>query len=62
MSVVNTLDIGKLLDEGRWTAYQRFLVLLTALAIIFDGVDNQVLAISIPSIMREWSETNRLAP
>jgi AAHS family 4-hydroxybenzoate transporter-like MFS transporter len=28
---------------------------LTALAIIFDGVDIQLLAISIPSIMQDWS-------
>ena len=50
-----TLDIGRILDEGRWSAYQRFLVFLTALAIIFDGVDIQLLAISIPSIMKDWS-------
>jgi AAHS family 4-hydroxybenzoate transporter-like MFS transporter len=28
---------------------------LTALAIIFDGIDIQLLAISIPSIMKDWS-------
>ena len=54
-SQTSSLDIGHILDEGRWSGYQRFIVFLTALAIIFDGVDNQLLSISIPSIMRDWS-------
>ena len=40
--------------EGRWSGYQRWLVFLTALTIIFDGIDNQLLGITIPSIMAEW--------
>ena len=50
-----TIDVGNLLDEGRWSPYLKFLVLLAALAIIFDGIDNQLLAVSIPSMMKEWS-------
>mgnify|MGYP003343054009 CR=1 FL=1 len=50
-----TIDVGTLLDEGRWSPYLKFLVLLAALAIIFDGIDNQLLAVSIPSMMKEWS-------
>ncbi len=49
------MDVGSLLDHGSWTPYQQALVFLTALAIIFDGVDNQLLAISIPTIMKEWA-------
>ena len=48
------IDIGPLLDEGRWTGYQRRLVFLTALTIVFDGIDNQLLGIVIPTMMREW--------
>jgi AAHS family 4-hydroxybenzoate transporter-like MFS transporter len=48
------VDVGRLLDEGRWGAYQKWLVFLTALTIVFDGIDNQLLGVSIPSIMREW--------
>lgn len=50
-----SVDIGTLLDEGRWTPYLKFLVFLAALAIIFDGIDNQLLAVSIPSMMKEWN-------
>jgi MFS transporter, AAHS family, 4-hydroxybenzoate transporter len=49
-----TIDVGRLLDEGRWTRYQQRLVALTALAIIFDGADNQLLGTAIPAIMRDW--------
>jgi AAHS family 4-hydroxybenzoate transporter-like MFS transporter len=34
--------------------YQRWIVFLTALTIIFDGIDNQLLGIVIPTLMREW--------
>ena len=49
------LDVGDLLDRGRWGGYQRLLVGLTATAIIFDGIDNQLMGVAIPTIMREWS-------
>lgn len=39
---------------GSWTAYQKAITLLAALAVIFDGFDIQVLGIAIPSIMRDW--------
>lgn len=42
-------------DDQRWTARHTWLVLLTALAIVSDGVDNQLLGVSIPAILREWS-------
>jgi MFS transporter, AAHS family, 4-hydroxybenzoate transporter len=40
---MKTFDVGAILDEGQWSAYQKFLVFVTALAIILDGLDNQVL-------------------
>src|ERR1700682_4433317 len=48
------VDIGRLLDEGQWGGYQRVLVLLTALAVVFDGADIQLLGIALPEIGREW--------
>ena len=42
-------------DDGPLTGYQKWLVLLTALAVIFDGIDNQLLGVSIPTIMAEWA-------
>jgi AAHS family 4-hydroxybenzoate transporter-like MFS transporter len=52
---MKTVDIGPLLDEGRWSGYQKLLVLATALTIILDGVDNQLLSVAIPALIGEWS-------
>jgi AAHS family 4-hydroxybenzoate transporter-like MFS transporter len=51
---VNTVDIGTTLDEGRWSGYQKLLVAGTALTIILDGLDNQLLGAAVPALMREW--------
>ena len=50
-------DIGALLETGRVGAYQRWLVFLTALTIVFDGIDNQLLGVVIPTVMMEWGAT-----
>jgi AAHS family 4-hydroxybenzoate transporter-like MFS transporter len=52
---MNTVDLASVLDEGRWSRYQKLLVFGTALAIILDGMDNQLLGNVIPALMREWS-------
>jgi AAHS family 4-hydroxybenzoate transporter-like MFS transporter len=49
------IDVGRRLDEGNWDGYQKWLVFLTALTIVFDGIDNQLLGVAMPSIMQEWS-------
>jgi MFS transporter, AAHS family, 4-hydroxybenzoate transporter len=49
-----TIDLGRMLDHGAWTGYQQWLVFLTALTIVFDGFDNQLLGVALPTIMREW--------
>ena len=51
---MKTVDVAVLLDEGPWTGYQKRLVFATALTIILDGFDNQVLGAAIPALMREW--------
>ena len=53
--MTRTVDIGQILDDGAWSGRQKFFVLLTALTIVFDGVDNQLLGISVPAIMRDWA-------
>jgi AAHS family 4-hydroxybenzoate transporter-like MFS transporter len=55
MSPAPPLDVGRTLDSRPWTGYQQLLVLLTALTIIFDGFDNQLLGLALPSIMADWS-------
>jgi len=52
---MKTVDVGQVIDEGRWTTYQKLLILGTALTIILDGVDNQLLGNAVPSLMKEWS-------
>ena len=49
------LDVAKLIDEGRFSAYQQRLVGAAALLIVLDGADNQLLANAIPAMMREWA-------
>jgi AAHS family 4-hydroxybenzoate transporter-like MFS transporter len=49
------VDAGQLIDAGRGTSYQRWLVALTALTIAFDGIDNQLMGVAIPTVMREWN-------
>ena len=36
------------------TSNQRWLVFLTAITIVFDGIDNQLLGVVIPTLMGEW--------
>jgi AAHS family 4-hydroxybenzoate transporter-like MFS transporter len=48
------VNVNELLDRGHWGGYQRWLVFMTALTIVFDGADNQLLGIAIPSIMSTW--------
>jgi AAHS family 4-hydroxybenzoate transporter-like MFS transporter len=46
-----------MLDAGRISPHHLWLVLLTALAIIFDGIDNQLLGIAIPALSADWGVT-----
>jgi hypothetical protein len=50
-----SIDVGRLLDEGSWGTQQKLFVLLTALTIVFDGIDNQLLGVVVPSMMRDWA-------
>jgi MFS transporter, AAHS family, 4-hydroxybenzoate transporter len=52
---MTTIDVAKVLDEGRWTGYQKLLIFGTALTIILDGIDNQLLPNAVPKLMEEWS-------
>src|SRR5262249_56629811 len=54
---MKTVNVGNLIDEGSWTTYQKLLIFGTALTIILDGVDNQLLGNAVPLLMKEWSLT-----
>jgi MFS transporter, AAHS family, 4-hydroxybenzoate transporter len=51
---MNTVDVAAVLDEGKFSRYQKLLIAGTALAIILDGMDNQLLPNAIPAMMAEW--------
>jgi AAHS family 4-hydroxybenzoate transporter-like MFS transporter len=52
---MKTVDVGALLDEGRSSGYQQLLIGGTALAIILDGMDTQLLGNAVPALLREWA-------
>jgi AAHS family 4-hydroxybenzoate transporter-like MFS transporter len=54
---MKTVDVGAVLDDGHFGGYQKLLVFATALTIILDGFDNQVMGGAIPVLMREWHKT-----
>jgi AAHS family 4-hydroxybenzoate transporter-like MFS transporter len=54
---MQTVDVGHVLDEGRWTGYQKLVIAGTALTIILDGVDNQLLTNAVPTMAGEWHVT-----
>ena len=51
---MTTIDTGRLIDEGAWSTYQKLLVFGTAMTIIVDGLDNQLLPNAVPALIREW--------
>jgi MFS transporter, AAHS family, 4-hydroxybenzoate transporter len=50
----HTFDVGAALDAGRSSTYQKLLVAATAITIVLDGLDNQLLGVAVPALMREW--------
>ena len=51
---MHTIDVGSALDDSNWGGYQKLLVFATAMTIILDGLDNQLLAAALPALMKEW--------
>lgn len=63
MSPPAPVDVARLIDTGTWSGYQKFVLVLIALAVILDGFDNQVLSLAVPALMTEWGVTrNDFAP
>jgi MFS transporter, AAHS family, 4-hydroxybenzoate transporter len=52
---MHTVDVGSALDDANWSVYQKLLVFATAMTIILDGFDNQLLGAALPALMREWT-------
>jgi AAHS family 4-hydroxybenzoate transporter-like MFS transporter len=47
-------DIGTLIDSARWSRLQKSVLAMAALAVVFDGFDNQLLGFAIPAMVRDW--------
>src|SRR4026207_1157246 len=50
----HAVDPGRLIDDGAWSNYQKLLIFGTAMTIIVDGLDNQLLPSAVPALIREW--------
>jgi len=50
-------DIGRLIDERPWGRYQTWVVILVALGAVMDGLDNRLLPLAIPPLIKEWGVT-----
>jgi AAHS family 4-hydroxybenzoate transporter-like MFS transporter len=48
------IDLGRMLDEAPWSAFQKRLLVFAALAFGVDGMANQVLGLAIPALLRDW--------
>ncbi len=55
--MTRVIDVGALLDGSSWSAYQKLLTAIAALAVVFDGFDIQILGFAIPSLASEWHVT-----
>lgn len=49
-----SLNVGRAIDQGPWSGYQKLLLAFTALAFAMDGLANQVLGLAIPSLVQDW--------
>ncbi len=53
----STYDVMHAIDEGQFTPLQKLTFVITALALVLDGFDGQMIGYAIPSIMKEWGVT-----
>jgi AAHS family 4-hydroxybenzoate transporter-like MFS transporter len=48
------VDIGRILDTGPFTAFQKFVVALAAATVVMDGFDGQLIGFAIPMMAGDW--------
>jgi AAHS family 4-hydroxybenzoate transporter-like MFS transporter len=54
-TATKVVDVAAVIDNGRFGAYPKLVVGATALMVVLDGADNQLLPNAIPWMMREWA-------
>ncbi|MEO6273222.1 MAG: MFS transporter [Rhodoferax sp.] len=52
-----SVDIGRSLDDGVFSAFQKLVIFMAALSIVLDGFDGQLIGFAIPMIIKEWGVT-----
>jgi MFS transporter, AAHS family, 4-hydroxybenzoate transporter len=50
-------SLGSAIDAAQWSSYQKFVLLLVALAIITDGIATQIFGMAVPAIIKDWGVT-----
>jgi AAHS family 4-hydroxybenzoate transporter-like MFS transporter len=50
-----TMNVGRAIDEGAWSRFQKSVLALVFLALVIDGIANQSLSIAMPALMHDWS-------
>ena len=53
----SSVDIARLLNDGPWTRFQKWVLVFAALAFAVDGLANQVLGLAIPALIGAWHAT-----
>ena len=48
------IEIDDLLDASPLSGLQKYVLVLCALAVLFDGYDLQVLALTVPTLTKGW--------
>lgn len=48
------VDVGRLLDEGPFTSFQKMVIAVAAMSVVVDGFDSQLIGFAIPAIAKEW--------
>jgi AAHS family 4-hydroxybenzoate transporter-like MFS transporter len=48
-------EVGSLIDRSRLSGRQVSIIVLCALVVLLDGFDLQTMALTVPSLAREWS-------
>jgi AAHS family 4-hydroxybenzoate transporter-like MFS transporter len=51
---IGIIDVGRAIDEGPWNRFQKLALGIICLCIAADGLANNVLAIAIPALIRDW--------
>jgi AAHS family 4-hydroxybenzoate transporter-like MFS transporter len=57
------IKLEELIDNGKWSIFQKYVLLLCAIVVILDGLDILAIGLAAPDILDDWQiGKNELAP